>query len=158
MITFGKGIACADLIMKYKDSIEKAPSLAFIHTTLSFASLFINFPWSLEEKVSTSLSSQSFKCLPKQGFQWPPYSNHPKHLPPMHPLTKIRHTKRGTYTRVHPYTISPFKTSPSSHPLQPTKSNQLPSFLDVLPDSYPIPHCFFKKFFLQKRISNTNSL
>ena len=126
MIAFGKGIACVDLIMKYKDSIEKAPSLAFIHTTLSFASLFINFPWSLEEKVSTSLSSQSFKCLPKQAFQWPPYSNHPKHLPLMPPLTKLRHTKRGTYTRVHPYTIYPFKTSPSSHHLQPTKSNQLP--------------------------------
>ena len=65
----GKAIAYIDFKMKYKKLLEKTLFIKSSHSTLY---LLTNLPWSLEKSTFTLSSSQSFKCLVKQGFRWPP--------------------------------------------------------------------------------------
>ena len=71
IIVLGKRIEHPDSNIEYRYFTQKTPFLEPIHTTLSFSTLFTNFPSNLQKKDSAISNSQSFRCLEKPGFQCP---------------------------------------------------------------------------------------
>ena len=65
---FGKENTTPSSKEAYKSLTKNLLLVKFIHTTLSYPALSTTFPCNLENKSSTSFTSQSFKGLEKQRF------------------------------------------------------------------------------------------